>query len=79
LQAGTAQELNGVAADPLLELDENGIPVPSSNSPAIDRGVHIPGINDDYVAAAPDLGAIESGLLFEDGFESGDTSAWSLP
>jgi hypothetical protein len=77
LQAGTGQELNGVAADPLLEVDDDGLLVPGRGSPAIDRGVHIPGINDDYVGAAPDIGAVESGLLFEDGFESGDTSAWS--
>jgi hypothetical protein len=77
LQAGTAQELNGVAADPQLELDDDGLLVPGSESPAIDRGVQIPGINDDYVGAAPDLGATENGLLFADGFESGDTSAWS--
>jgi hypothetical protein len=77
LQAGTAQELNGVAADPELELDGDGLLVPGRGSPAIDRGVHIPGINDDFTGTAPDLGAVEVGPLFADGFESGDTSAWS--
>lgn len=32
----------------------------SANSPAVDAGVSIPGINDDYQGKGPDLGAIES-------------------
>ena len=31
------------------------------NSPALDRGVLIPGINDDYLGAGPDMGALELG------------------
>ncbi len=34
-----------------------------SNSPLIDKGVPIPGINDDYLGSAPDLGALEFGVL----------------
>ena len=33
----------------------------AANSPAVDRGVYLPNINDDFTGAAPDLGAIESG------------------
>lgn len=32
-----------------------------SGSPAIDKGVRIPGINDDYRGSAPDIGAYETG------------------
>jgi hypothetical protein len=77
LQAATARELDGVAADPRLELDQSGALVPGLGSPLIDRGVFLAGINGDYVGAAPDIGAVESGLLFADDFESGDTSAWA--
>ncbi len=60
----------------------------AEGSGAIDAGVPLANINDDFLGAAPDLGAYEKGrglpsygprpvaLLFEDGFESGDTSAW---
>lgn len=34
---------------------------PSEDSPLIDAGVVIPGINDDYTGDAPDIGAIEKG------------------
>ena len=38
-------------------------------------GVAIPGINDDFSGAGPDIGAVEYGApLFADGFESGDTT-----
>src|SRR5579884_52599 len=33
----------------------------ASNSPAIDRGLVLPNINDNYTGAAPDLGALELG------------------
>jgi hypothetical protein len=60
----------------------------ADGSEAIDAGVFLANINDDFLGAAPDLGAYEKGrglpsygprpvaLLFEDGFESGDTGAW---
>ncbi len=48
------------------------------NRELVIRMVVIPGINDGYAGIGPDLGAIERGeLIFGDGFESGDTSAWS--
>jgi len=34
----------------------------TTNSALIDRGVVIPGINDDYLGTAPDIGALESGM-----------------
>ena len=33
-----------------------------SNSPLIDKGVPIPGINDDWLGTAPDIGALEHGI-----------------
>jgi hypothetical protein len=56
-QAGTGQELNGLFATPRLEADLR----PAANSEAIDHGQRIPGINDGYTGAAPDLGAYELG------------------
>jgi hypothetical protein len=38
--------------DPLVEV----------RNPAIDAGVRLPGFNDDYTGAAPDIGAFETGL-----------------
>jgi hypothetical protein len=37
-------------------------PVVSVKNPAIDAGVRIPGFNDDFTGAAPDIGAFENGL-----------------
>jgi len=47
----------------------------ANDAVAVDRGVVIPGINDNYDGSAPDLGAIEQvfdgqSVLFEDGFEA---------
>ncbi len=36
-----------------------------AGSPPIDKGVPIPGVNDDWVGSAPDLGALEYGMLAE--------------
>ena len=36
-----------------------------ASSPLIDKGVPIPGINDDWIGTAPDLGAIEHGMVAE--------------
>lgn len=36
-------------------------PLVLTRNPAIDRGVRIPGFNDDYTGAAPDIGAYETG------------------
>jgi hypothetical protein len=60
----------------------------ADGSEAIDAGVPLANINDDFIGTAPDLGAYEKGrglpsygprpvaLVFEDGFESADTGAW---
>lgn len=37
-------------------------PLVQAPNPAIDAGEHLPGFNDDYVGAAPDMGAFENGL-----------------
>jgi len=79
LQSAEGQELNGLAAAPLLVDPVNGDFTPRADSPLIDRGLFIPGINDAFEGAAPDVGALEHGVpLFADGFESGNTSAWSM-
>jgi len=61
------QEINGVWADPLFVNPGGGDFRLQAGSPCIDAGVVIPGINDadspwPYSGAAPDIGAIESGL-----------------
>jgi hypothetical protein len=78
LTAATGQETVGLMAAPDLSDPAGGDFTPAATSPLLDRGVLIPGINDSYSGAAPDIGAVERTGLFADGFESGDTSAWSL-
>lgn len=79
LQSAEGQELNGLAAPPLLADPAGGDFTPEPDSPLVDRGLVIPGINDGFEGAAPDIGAVESGMpLFADGFESGDLTAWSV-
>jgi hypothetical protein len=36
-------------------------PVVQVSNPAIDKGVRLPGFNDDFQGAAPDIGAFENG------------------
>ncbi len=69
-RAAVKQEKNGKWGDPkLLTSLLKGYPKNSklldlrlqSGSPAIDSGVPIPGINDDYAGKAPDIGAWEWG------------------
>ena len=51
-----------------VELRRNGRdfaitdPVVQAKNPAIDAGVRLPGFNDDFTGAAPDIGAYETGL-----------------
>ena len=37
-------------------------PMVQAKNPAIDTGVRLPGFNDEYAGAAPDIGAFENGL-----------------
>ena len=57
--AATGQETDGIAADPRFVDTSSTNYSLNSDSPLIDRGLRIPGINDDYVGAAPDIGAFE--------------------
>jgi parallel beta-helix repeat protein len=58
--AATRQEAHGISADPGFVAPASADFTPTSASPLVDRGVYIPGINDGYKGAAPDIGAIES-------------------
>ena len=52
-------EKHGLVAEPGFVDEANADFRLSADSPLIDKGVHIPGINDDYLGAAPDIGAYE--------------------
>ncbi len=70
LRSGRSQELAGIAAAPLLVAPAAGDFRPQDGSPLIDAGVVLPGLNDAFDGAAPDIGAVEHvGVLFRDGFE----------
>lgn len=60
LQGATGFELHGRTGDPRFANAAGGDWSPAAGSPAIDGGLFLPGINDRYNGAAPDLGAIES-------------------
>jgi hypothetical protein len=62
LRSGTGFETLGRAGDPLFVAPGNGDYMPGPASPAIDGGIRLPGINDTYNGAAPDMGAIEFGI-----------------
>jgi parallel beta-helix repeat protein len=62
LRSGTGFEMLGRAGDPLFVAPGNGDYMPGPASPAIDGGIRLPGINDAYNGAAPDIGAIEYGI-----------------
>ena len=70
--------MSGLSAPPLLTDPSGGDFTPRADSPLVDRGISIPGINDGFEGTAPDVGAVEySPSIFSDGFESGDLAAWS--
>lgn len=56
---GTGQEVHGVSVDPGFVDPGTGDYSLDPDSDLVDSGVLIPGINDDYVGAAPDIGAFE--------------------
>ncbi|TDR43301.1 parallel beta-helix repeat protein [Tahibacter aquaticus] len=69
-QAATQQELDGVVGAPNLVAAAAGDYRLGPGSAAIDRGVALAGINDGYVGAAPDAGALEfdADRIFADAF-----------
>jgi hypothetical protein len=58
--AATGQEAHGISQDPGFVAPSTGDFTPAAGGPLIDRGLYLPGINDGYRGAAPDLGAIEA-------------------
>ncbi len=58
-QALTGQELHGFNLEPEFADAANGDYSLPSGSNMIDKGLVIPGINDEYAGSAPDLGALE--------------------
>ena len=58
-QAVLGEDPNGLWGDPLLN---SSLRLTNTNSPAIDSGLAIPGINDNYADNGPDLGAYESSV-----------------
>lgn len=58
--AATGQEVHGISQDPAFVSPAAADFTPAPGSPLIDRGIHLPGINDGYRGLAPDLGAIEA-------------------
>jgi hypothetical protein len=60
LCAATRLECNGLESPPGLSNPGGGDFSLLAASPNIDRGVLIPGVNDNYYGSAPDIGAIES-------------------
>jgi hypothetical protein len=54
------QEPNGLSAPPQLTAPASGNFEPQPGSPLLDAGLALPGINDSYAGAGPDVGAFES-------------------
>jgi hypothetical protein len=53
------QEPNGLSAPPQLTAPASGNFEPQAGSPLVDAAVPLPGINDSYAGAGPDVGALE--------------------
>ena len=53
------QEPSGLSAPPQLASPASGNFEPQPGSPLVDAGVALPGINDSYAGAGPDVGALE--------------------
>jgi parallel beta-helix repeat protein len=66
LRAGTGQEPQGMQAAPQLVSPAGQNFQPLASSPLVDRALPLPGINDLYRGAAPDVGAFEVGSGFLD-------------
>ena len=52
-------EAHGISADPKFADPAKGDFSLRPDSPCVDKGLHIPGINDDFAGAAPDMGSHE--------------------
>ena len=65
LRAATGFELLGFNADPLFVSAATGNLRVLSGSPAVDAAIRLDGINDDYLGAAPDIGAFEGGVTVD--------------
>jgi len=76
--AGTGQEVHGLAAEPRFREPATNDYRLRPDSPLIDRGIAIPGVNDDFVGPAPDIGAFEfAHAALAIGFAAGGVaSAW---
>jgi hypothetical protein len=61
LRSATGFETGGRSGDPLFTSAATGDWTLQAGSPAVDAGVRIPGLNDRYFGAAPDIGAHERG------------------
>ncbi len=61
LRTATGYELQGRAGDPLFAAPASGDYALRAGSPAIDGAMRLPGINDVFLGAAPDMGALEYG------------------
>lgn len=60
-RAATGFEAAGKSGDPLFVNSGAGDYTLRSGSPAIDAAIRLPGINDSFLGAGPDIGAVESG------------------
>ena len=58
--AALGQEMHGINQEPAFVHPAAGDYMPAEDSPLIDAGQRIPGINDLYSGSAPDIGAFES-------------------
>ncbi|OQW95852.1 MAG: hypothetical protein BWK77_06775, partial [Verrucomicrobia bacterium A1] len=77
---GTGQEAHAVTGAPRLVSTPAGGFRPAPDSPLIDRGVVIPGVNDGYAGIAPDIGAFEFEPEVVGFFPEGEglVSRWSV-
>jgi hypothetical protein len=66
LRSGTGQELQGLQAAPQLLAPAGQNFQPAAASPLVDRALPLPGINDLFRGAGPDVGAFEVGSGFLD-------------
>ena len=60
LCAAVSMECSGHDGSPMFDVMSAPSFELSSDSPNVDSGVALPGINDDYMGTGPDIGAVES-------------------